>query len=65
MMQSDAAKSGLNRRGFFAAALSGLGAAAVVLNVRKARAKPAPKGQSGPKLYRRTEETERYFKSMF
>lgn len=65
MKHTDSARSGVNRRGFFTAALSGLGAAAVVLNVRKARAKPTPKGQTGPTLYRRTEETERYFKSMF
>lgn len=65
MKHTESAKSGVNRRGFFAAAVSGMGAAALALAARKSRATPAPERTTGPKLYRRTEETERYLKTMF
>jgi hypothetical protein len=54
----------VHRRGFFAGLLAGVGIAALAAGARKVRA-AAPKGRSGPVLYRRTEETERYFKTMF
>jgi hypothetical protein len=56
------------RRKFFTSLLSGIaGAAALLLAPRRARAEAkktqAPEG--GPILYHRTEETERYYRSLY
>ena len=60
-------KRGLSRRGFFTGMLAGAGVAGVALAGRKSNAeeKPAQAPTKGPVLYRRTEEVERYLKTMF
>ena len=65
MERTESSKSGVNRRGLFAAVAAGLGVAAVALGGRKASAGAKPKPAAGPVLYRRGEEAERYFKTMF
>lgn len=56
------------RRRFFATLLSAIGgAAALLLTPRRARA-GAQKGEApeaGPILYHRTEETERYYRTLY
>ena len=64
MKHNDAPKAGMGRRGFFAGMVAGLGIAALATGARKVRA-AAQKRLHGPILYRRTEETERYLKTMF
>lgn len=56
--------SGVNRRGFFAGLASGAGIVALALGGRKARAAAQPERPRGPVLYRRTEESERYFRTL-
>lgn len=56
--------SGVNRRGFFAGLASGLGVAAIALGARKARGDSQQERRRGPVLYRRTEETERYLRTL-
>ena len=56
------------RRKFFTILLSGLaGAAALVLAPRRARAaaKKSEAPGAGPILYHRTEETERYYRTLY
>jgi hypothetical protein len=56
------------RRKFFSSLLSGVaGAAALLLMPRKARAeaKKSDAPEEGPILYRRTEETERYYRTLY
>ena len=64
MKRSGTESSGVNRRGFFAGLASGLGIAAVALGARKARGGSQPERRRGPVLYQRTEETERYLKTL-
>lgn len=63
MKHTETAGNGINRRGFFAGLATGLGIAAVAAGARKVRAKVTERF-SGPVLYRRTAETERYLKSL-
>lgn len=56
------------RRKFFASLLSGMaGAAALLLAPRRARAgaKKNEAPAAGPILYHRTEETERYYRTLY
>ena len=56
------------RRKFFATLLSGVaGAAALFLAPRRARAeaKKTEAPEAGPILYHRTEETERYYRTLY
>jgi hypothetical protein len=55
--------SGLGRRGFFAGLAAGLGIAALAMGARKVQAR-VQRTLRGPVLYRRTEETERYLKTL-
>ncbi|HKI99573.1 MAG TPA: hypothetical protein VKB51_13955 [bacterium] len=67
MTHTDAPKAGVGRRGFFTGLASGLSVAAVALGARKVRAgsgKSVRKPERGPILYRRTEEMDRYLKTM-
>jgi len=58
---------GVNRRAFFTGLLAGAGVAGVALAGSKAQAADAPPAQKakGPVLYHRTEDVDRYFKTMF
>lgn len=55
------------RRTFFARLFSGMaGAAALLLAPRRARAEAKESEiESGPILYRRTEESERYYRTLY
>jgi hypothetical protein len=56
------------RRKFFASLLSGIaGVTALLALPRRARAeaKKAETPEAGPILYRRTEETERYYRTLY
>lgn len=56
------------RRKFFTTLLSGMaGAAALLLAPQRARAeaKKTEAPETGPILYRRTEETERYYRTLY
>lgn len=60
-------QAGQGRRTFLARALTGLGAAAALLSrPRRGRAaQPAGTLAKGPVLYRRTAETERYYRTLY
>ena len=64
MDHTESRKPGVGRRGFFAGLAAGLGIAALAAGARKVGAVTARKVR-GPVLYRRTEETERYLKSIY
>ena len=64
MNHTESRQPGVGRRGFFAGLAAGLGIAALAAGARKVGAVTAQK-LHGPILYRRTEETERYLKSMY
>jgi hypothetical protein len=63
MTHSDTPKSGIGRRGFFAAVVSGVGIAALAAGARKVKA-TAQRRLGWPVLYRRGEEADRYFKTL-
>lgn len=57
-----------SRRNFLWGLVTGVGVATVAMaSVGKARSKPGPaaKKPTGPVLYRRTAETERYHKTLY
>ncbi|MDH4246299.1 MAG: hypothetical protein OEW39_00610 [Deltaproteobacteria bacterium] len=58
---------GVNRRSFFTGLLAGAGVAGIALAGSKAQAADPASVQkaSGPVLYHRTEDVDRYFKTMF
>lgn len=60
-------QEGQGRRTFLARFLTGLGAAAALLSrPRRARAaKPGDTTATGPVLYRRSAETERYYRTLY
>ena len=64
MNQAESRKPAVGRRGFFAGLVAGVGIAALASGARKVGAAAVSKVR-GPILYRRTEETERYLKTMF
>ena len=56
------------RRKFLSSILAGVaGVAALVLTPKRARAeaKKTPGAETGPILYRRTEDTERYYRTLY
>lgn len=62
------ARNSLGRRGFLVGLLTGAGAALALATIpRKAVAKKelAQAGPGGPILYRRTEEAERYYRTLY
>lgn len=66
-MKTNSERSELGRRGFVASMLAGAGLASAALFGRRARAAGASRQQdkaAGPVLYRRTAETDRYFKTL-
>ena len=63
MNHTETPKAGIDRRGFFTGLVAGLGIAALAAGARKVKA-AATERLRGPVLYRRTAETDRYFKSM-
>jgi len=67
-MKSDAnSKSTVGRRGLLAGLATGLGVAAAAAGTRKASAEgtvPAAPASTGPILYRRTAEADRYYRTM-
>ncbi len=65
MNQTESRKPGVGRRGFLAGLAAGLGIAALAIRGRKVQATPTKQQKSGPVLYRRTAETDRYFKSLY
>lgn len=68
MSRDDESQAGQARRTFLARMLTGLGAAAALLSrPRRGRAAAQPESVSakGPILYRRTAETERYYRTLY
>lgn len=66
MKSTERDQTGLGRRGLFAGMLAGLGAAALTLGGRKVRARGArAKAGTGEVLYRRSDEADRYLKTLF
>jgi Rieske Fe-S protein len=53
-----------SRRGFLVGLLAGAGATAAVATAKTAKAQAAKPAKSGPVLFHRTAETERYYKSV-
>ncbi len=51
------------RRNVLLGLVAGAGASAAVLSTAQAQEKPAPKS-TGPVLFKRTAETERYYKTL-
>lgn len=69
MSQNGESQSGQARRTFLARMLAGLGTAAALLSrPRRGRAAQSGSGDApakGPVLYRRTVETERYYRTLY
>ncbi len=68
MSRDGESQAGQARRTFLARMLTGLGAAAALLSrPRRGRAAAQPESVSakGPILYRRTAETERYYRTLY
>ena len=67
MSQNGESQTGQARRTFLARTLAGLGAAAALLSrPRRGRAaQPEAAPAKGPVLYRRTAETERYYRTLY
>lgn len=64
-MGTQGKKSGTSatRRNVLLGVVAGVGASAAVLSAAEAQQKPAPVA-SGPVLFKRTAETERYYKTL-
>ena len=67
MARDSQLQPGQARRTFLARTLAGLGAAAALLSrpLRARAAQPEVEPAKGPILYRRTAETERYYRTLY
>ena len=66
MSRDGESQAGQARRTFLARTLAGLGAAALLSRPRRGRAaQPEAAPANGPILYRRSAETERYYRTLY